>query len=54
VERKFPRSVPREIKLPVGTGKVVGLAGVRRAGKTFLFFHAGKRCSARSDVVFEF
>ena len=40
VERKLPQSVPREIKLPVGTGKVVGLAGVRRAGKTFLFFHA--------------
>ena len=40
VERKLPQSVAREIKLPMGTGKVVGLAGVRRAGKTFLFFHA--------------
>jgi hypothetical protein len=40
VERKLPQTIPREIKLPVGTGKVVGLAGVRRAGKTFLFFHA--------------
>lgn len=40
VERKLPQSVSREIDLPVGTGKVVGLAGVRRAGKTFLFFHA--------------
>lgn len=40
VERKLPQSFPREIKLPVGAGKVVGLAGVRRAGKTFLFFHA--------------
>ena len=40
VERKLPQSVPREIKLPVGPGKVVGLAGVRRAGKTFLFFPA--------------
>jgi predicted AAA+ superfamily ATPase len=40
VERKLPKSVAREIKLPMGTGKVVGLAGVRRAGKTFFFFHA--------------
>jgi len=42
VERKLPQSVSREIDLPVGTGKVVGLSGVRRAGKTFLFFHAMK------------
>ena len=40
VERNLPQSVEREIKLPIGSGKVVGLAGVRRAGKTFLFFHA--------------
>lgn len=40
VERILPQSVAREIKLPIGSGKVVGLAGVRRAGKTFLFFHA--------------
>lgn len=40
VERRLPQSVAREIKLPIGSGKVVGLAGVRRAGKTFLFFHA--------------
>jgi len=30
----------REIKSPMGTGKVVGLAGVRRAGKTSPFFYA--------------
>jgi predicted AAA+ superfamily ATPase len=40
VERLLPQSVAREVSLPLGTGKVVGLAGVRRAGKTFLFFHA--------------
>jgi ABC-type lipopolysaccharide export system ATPase subunit len=34
VERNLPQSVEREIKLPIGTGKVVGLAGARRAGKT--------------------
>jgi uncharacterized protein len=40
VERALPKCVAREVKLPLGTGKVVGLAGVRRAGKTFLFFHS--------------
>jgi uncharacterized protein len=40
VERVLPKCVPREFKVPLGTGKVVGLAGVRRAGKTFHFFHA--------------
>jgi uncharacterized protein len=40
VERNLPQSVERDMKLPTGTGKVVGLAGVRRAGKTFLFFQA--------------
>lgn len=38
VERALPVCRPREIILPGGTGKVVGLAGVRRSGKTFLFF----------------
>ncbi len=47
VERNLPQSVEREIKLPIGTGKVVGLAGVRRAGKTFLFFHAMRGLSER-------
>ena len=38
VERELPVCLPRELSLPSGTGKVVGLAGVRRSGKTFLFF----------------
>ncbi|MBN1380885.1 MAG: ATP-binding protein [Deltaproteobacteria bacterium] len=37
-ERTLPRGRPRELVIPTGTGKVVGLAGVRRSGKTFLFF----------------
>lgn len=43
VERILPASRPREIVLPTGTGKVVGLAGVRRSGKTFLFFDTIRR-----------
>jgi len=40
VERRLPVCRERDWALPMGTGKVVGLAGVRRSGKTFLFFHA--------------
>jgi len=43
VERTLPVSRPRELVLPIGTGKVVGLAGVRRSGKTFLFFDTIRR-----------
>lgn len=43
VERALPVCRPRELVLPTGTGKVIGLAGVRRSGKTFLFFDAIRR-----------
>lgn len=43
VERTLPASRPRELVLPMGTGKVIGLAGVRRSGKTFLFFDTIRR-----------
>ncbi len=43
VERKLPACRPRRLVLPTGTGKVVGLAGVRRSGKTFLFFDTIRR-----------
>lgn len=38
VERTLPAIRPRELDLPMESGKVVGLAGVRRSGKTFLFW----------------
>jgi len=47
VERTLPASRPREIVLPTGTGKVVGLAGVRRSGKTFLFFDTIRRLTVQ-------
>lgn len=37
-ERPLPSRRPRELALPTDSGKVVGLAGLRRTGKTFLFF----------------
>ena len=43
VSRPLPNCRPRELSLPIGSGKVVGLAGVRRSGKTFLFFHTIQR-----------
>ena len=46
VERSLPVCKPRELVLPVGTGKVIGLAGVRRSGKTFLFFDAIRKLAA--------
>ena len=47
VERTLPACRPRELILPGGTGKVVGLAGVRRSGKTFLFFDAIRRLAGQ-------
>lgn len=38
VERELPACKARDLVLPTGSGKVVGLAGPRRSGKTFLFF----------------
>lgn len=46
-ERVLPACKPREIVLPIGTGKVVGLAGVRRSGKTFLFFDTIQRLTTQ-------
>lgn len=46
-ERALPVCRPRELVLPMGTGKVIGLAGVRRSGKTFLCFDAIRRLSGQ-------
>jgi len=47
VERALPTCKARTLRLPTDTGKVVGLAGVRRSGKTFLFFDAIQRLAAK-------
>jgi uncharacterized protein len=56
VERPLPVCRPRELVLPKGTGKVIGLAGVRRSGKTFLFFDTMHRLIAegldRRQIVY--
>lgn len=45
--RQLPQGQDREQELPTDTGKVIGLCGVRRSGKTFLFFQAMRRLLAR-------
>jgi uncharacterized protein len=45
-ERPLPECKPRDISLPSGAGKVIGLTGVRRSGKTYLFFDTIRRLSA--------
>ncbi|HPX82852.1 MAG TPA: ATP-binding protein [Syntrophales bacterium] len=47
VERLLPPCKPRQLAVPSGTGKVVGLTGVRRAGKTFLFFATIQRLATQ-------
>ena len=47
VERALPACKARTLSLPTDSGKVVGLTGVRRSGKTFLFFDAIQRLVAQ-------
>lgn len=46
VGRPLPESKPRDLSLPTDSGKVIGLSGVRRCGKTFLFFDTIRRLVA--------
>jgi predicted AAA+ superfamily ATPase len=56
VSRPLPRSRARGLELPLGTGKVIGLAGARRSGKTFLFFRTIHRLlemgATRSQLIY--
>ena len=47
VDRSLPECRTRELSLPVDSGKVIGLCGVRRCGKTFLFFDTIHRLLAQ-------
>jgi predicted AAA+ superfamily ATPase len=44
--RPLPDIRPRDVSLPTDSGKVIGLSGVRRSGKTFLFFDTIRRLLA--------
>ena len=49
LERPLPGGRPRELVLPMDGGKVIGLAAVRRCGKTFLFFDTIQRLLERGS-----
>lgn len=55
-ERSPPRVLSRDIEVPLGSGKVVILTGIRRSGKTSLLFEAMARLLAvgvsRSRIVY--
>ena len=37
-QKQIPETVSRDLKLPVNTGKIIALNGVRRCGKTYLMY----------------
>lgn len=41
-ESELPSSKKRELSIPVATGKIITLSGVRRSGKTFILFETIK------------
>ncbi len=45
-ERSVPRVISRNLQVPLGSGKVVVLTGIRRSGKTSLLFEAIHRLLA--------
>ena len=47
-ERRFASIIKREYEIPLDTGKIVSLIGVRRAGKTYLLY--GLMEQLRSDI----
>lgn len=47
VDRKLPAVFAREVVLPLTSGKIVALIGIRRSGKTFLMFDAIHRLVAQ-------
>jgi predicted AAA+ superfamily ATPase len=48
-ERKLPRTVSREIQIPVDSAKIVSLVGVRRCGKTSILFQLIEKIRKSND-----
>jgi len=46
-ERRLETFFPREYDIPTATGKIVSPIGVRRFGKTYMFFHMIQRLRRR-------
>ncbi len=47
----LPATRKRELQVPLDTGKIVTLTGVRRCGKTFLLFESIKSLLARNVSI---
>lgn len=37
-EKRLPSTVSRNVDIPIGSGKIISLVGVRRSGKTSLLY----------------
>lgn len=44
--RPLPKGTPRLVQLPLNSGKVVTLVGIRRSGKTFILYETMRRLEA--------
>ena len=55
-ERSMPGLIPRDLQVPLNSGKVVVLTGIRRSGKTSLLYEAIARLLAtgvsRQQIVY--
>ena len=45
--RPLPPATPRALELPLESGKVVALVGIRRSGKTYLLYETMRRLEAK-------
>jgi uncharacterized protein len=48
-ERTILPTVPRDIQIPLDSGKIVSLIGVRRSGKTSILYHLIEKLKKRKD-----
>ena len=48
--RSLPHAHSRGLVVPINSGKIISVIGVRRCGKTFLFYHLIKELLASIDL----
>ena len=46
----LPEMLPRDLKIPLDSGKIISLVGVRRSGKSFLLYETVKQLLSRKGV----
>ncbi|MFH1051296.1 MAG: ATP-binding protein [bacterium] len=50
-QRKFEDIMPRELVLPLNTGKIISVLGVRRSGKTYLLLDTVKKLLSKGKKI---